>query len=241
MENPLITVENLNYRYQDEYILKNIGFTIDKNEFVVIVGPRGEGKSTLLKLLAGLFLPEEGDVFYSGVNLRRIPKKELMDIHRRTAFVFQDAALISNMKVFDNLALPLRYREVYPEEEIRKIVSLMLREVNLENVRNLLPAFVSMGQRRILATLRALVVTPETVFYDEPLANLDRPSRSLMKDLIRETLKRSVTSVVVTHEFAEFEPFITKVLVLRDRTLYKTGTLQQIRDSEDPYIRSLIC
>lgn len=237
----MITVENLNYRYQDEYILKNIGFTIDKNEFVVIVGPRGEGKSTLLKLLAGLFLPEEGDVFYSGVNLRRIPKKELMDIHRRTAFVFQDAALISNMKVFDNLALPLRYREVYPEEEIRKIVSLMLREVNLENVRNLLPAFVSMGQRRILATLRALVVTPETVFYDEPLANLDRPSRSLMKDLIRETLKRSVTSVVVTHEFAEFEPFITKVLVLRDRTLYKTGTLQQIRDSEDPYIRSLIC
>ncbi|MDD5067338.1 MAG: ATP-binding cassette domain-containing protein [bacterium] len=240
MENSLIQTSHLNFKYQEEYILKDINFTINRNEFVVILGPRGEGKSTLLKVMAGLFLIEEGDVFYDSVNLRKIPKKELMAIHRRTSFVFQDAALISNIRVFDNLALPLRYNQMNTEEEIRVIIYDLLDKVGLLNVKDLLPAFISLGQRRILATLRAILVNPETIFYDEPLANLDKPSRSMIRNIIRDTLKKNITSIVVSHEFDEFKDFVTHVIVLKDRTVYRTGTLDEILNTSDEYIKSLI-
>lgn len=240
MENVLIKAENLSFKYLSESILHNINLSINRKEFMAIIGPRGEGKSTLLKLLAGLFLIEEGHIYYDGLDLRKIPKEDLMEIHRKTAYVFQDAALISNMKIFDNLALPLRYHEIYPEEEIQRIVNELLESVDLMNVKNLLPAYISMGQRRIIALLRALIMQPETIFYDEPLANLDRPSRNLIKRIISETLKRNVTSILITHEFKDFESLITKVVVLKKGTIYKIDSLDMIMKSNDPYIQGLI-
>ncbi len=240
MNNIIIKTDNLYFKYINEYILHDINLIINQNEFVAIIGPRGEGKSTLLKILAGLFIVNEGEIYYRGLALRRISKIDLMEIHRKTAFVFQDAALINNIKIFDNLALPLRYNELYSEEEIKRIVTELLESVNLTNVQNLLPAFISLGQRRIIALLRAQIMQPETIFYDEPLANLDRPSRNLIRKIISETLKKNVTSIIVTHEFKEFESCITKVIVLKDRTIYKIGSLDDIYKSSDPYIQGLI-
>lgn len=240
MKNPIIKINNLNFRYGIEYILKDINLTIDRGEFIVVVGARGAGKSTFLKLLSGLISITEGDVIYNSINLRTASKQEMIDIHRRTSFVFQDSALISNMKIFDNIALPLRYNEIYPEEEIQEIVLKKLEYVGLVNTRSILPAFISTGQRKLIALVRAVVVNPETVFYDEPISTLDRPSRKTAKKIFQDMRKENVTSIVVTSEIKEFASFIDHIVVLKDKTVYKVGTLDEIKNSKDEYINSLI-
>ena len=240
MNNTIIKIENLNFRYKQENILQNINLEIKKGEFTVIIGARGEGKSTFLKLMAGLINFEEGTILYDGINIGTAQKEELMKIHCRTSFVFQDSALISNMKLFDNIALPLRYNEMYPEEEIQRLVVEKLEYVGLQNRLSTLPAFISTGQAKLAAMVRAIVVNPETIFYDEPVANLDRPSQHLMIKVMKETLKNNVTSIIITHEFKEFEELIDKVIVLKDRTIYKVDTLKNIKKSKDEFIKSLI-
>ncbi len=240
MKDTIIKIENLNFKYKQEYILRDIDLEIEKGEFTVIIGPRGEGKSTFLKLMAGLVDFEEGNIFYDGVNLRTALKNDLMNIHRRTAFVFQDSALISNMKLFDNIALPLRYNEIYPEEEIQQLVVEKLECVGLQNRLSTLPAFISTGQQKLAALMRAIIVNPETIFYDEPVANLDKPSQRLILKIMEETLKNNVTSIVITHEFQEFEKLIDKVIVLKDRTVYKVDSFKNIKKSKNEFINSLI-
>ncbi len=218
----IIKVENLNFKYPDdeEYILKDVSLEIYDGEFVIIIGPRGEGKSTFLKVIAGLILPEEGNVYYDGINLRGIAKKELIKIHRRTGFVFQDSALISNMNVFDNIALPLRYREIMPEEEIKKEVEKMIELINMENDKFHLPAFISMGQRKMVSLVRALITNPEAVFYDEPIANLDKDSREIIVKIMKQTKEKGVTSVVVTHEIEKFSSCVDRIIEFKNRTVF---------------------
>lgn len=218
----IIKIENLNFKYPDdeEYILKDISLEIYKGEFVIIIGPRGEGKSTFLKIIAGLILPEEGNVYYDGINLRSITKKELIKIHRRTGFVFQDSALISNMNVFDNIALPLRYHEIMAEEEIKIEVEKMIELINMENDKFHLPAFISMGQRKMVSLVRAIITNPETVFYDEPIANLDKDSRETIVKIMKQTKEKGVTSVVVTHEIEEFSFCIDRIIEFKNRTVF---------------------
>ena len=88
--------------------------------------------------------------------------------------------------------------------------------------------------------MRAVVINPETIFYDEPLTNLDRQSQHMAKKIIRDTLRKNVTSIVVSNELKELGSFITKVIILKDRTIYKVGTLKEIKNSNDEYINSLI-
>jgi ABC-type lipoprotein export system ATPase subunit len=226
MENltePLIRVEHLYFKYpgDEDYILKDINFEIYSGEYVVISGPRGEGKSTLLKILAGILPVENGNLFYNNLNLKGVGKKKLMKFHRKTSFVFQDSALISNLNVFDNIALPLRYNEIYPEEEIHRKVENFIKIINMECDKNQLPAFISIGQRKLVSLARALIVEPETIFYDEPIANLDKASRDLVLNLINERNKKGVTSIIVAHELEEFEPYWTKFIELKDRTVHK--------------------
>ncbi len=240
MEKSLIKVKNLNFKYQTEYILQNVSLEIYPGEFVVIIGPRGEGKSTFLKILAGLIRFNEGDVFYDGLNLLNVNKPDLISFHRKTSFVFQDSALISNITIFDNMALPLRYNETYPEDEIQKKVVESLEHVGLQDSLSKLPAFISMGQRKLAALVRAILVNPETIFYDEPLANLDKPSERLVTKVIKETMKDNMTSVVITHQFKEFEALVDKIIVLKDRTVYKVGSLNEIKNSKDKFINSLL-
>jgi len=240
MAKPIIKIEHLCFRYKHENILQDINLEIYPGEFIVIIGPRGEGKSTFLKLMAGLINFEEGNIFYDGVNLRTAVKKEMMQIHRRTSFVFQDSALISNMKLIDNIALPLRYNEIYDEEKIQKIALEKLHDVGLHNRISTLPAFLSTGQKKLAALVRAMVVNPETIFYDEPVANLDRPSQHQIIQIMKDTIKNKVTSIVITHEFQEFTDMIDKVIVLKDRTVYKVDTINNIMKSNDSFIKSLI-
>ncbi len=236
----LIKVENLSYKRKSHYILRNVNFEIIRGEFVIIVGPRGEGKSTLLKLLAGILPVEEGNVYYNGVNLNGIAKKDMIKIQCRTGFVFQNAALISNLKIFDNIALPLRYHDLYPEDEIQKKVEKLLKEAGLEEDKYLLPAFLSPGERKIAALLRAIVMEPETIFYDEPIANLDKPTRHLIIEMMKQQKERGVTSIVVSHLVSEFGKLVDKIIVLKNGTVQDIYTLDEVLKMGDEYIKNLI-
>jgi phospholipid/cholesterol/gamma-HCH transport system ATP-binding protein len=236
----LIEVKNLNFRYQDELILRDVNFEIKKGELVVVVGPRGEGKSTLLKILGGLIEFSMGDVLYDGFNLRRAVKIDMLKFHKKTSFVFQDAALISNMKIFDNVALPIRYHELMPEKEIISVVNELLSFVGLQNVKNLLPAYISMGQRKLISLIRAITINPETIFYDEPIANLDTSAQEKVVEIIKSNKSKGVTGIIITHEFSPFIDIVDRIIVLRNRTIYEIGTLEYMRSLNDRFVDELI-
>ncbi len=223
----IIRVEDLSFRYpdSDEYILKNVTVDIKEKEFVLIIGPRGEGKSTFLKIISGLILPKEGNVFYDNVGLKSISKKALMNIHRRTGFVFQDSALISNMNIFDNIALPLRYNETFPDTQIKEKVEEMIQYIDMESDKFKLPAFISMGQRKMVAMVRALITGTETMFYDEPIANLDEKSRAKMIKMMIEVNQKGITTIVVTHEIDEFKEVANRIIEFKNRTIFKIQEL----------------
>ncbi len=236
----ILKVKNLNFKYEDEYILKNINFEVIKGEVIIIVGPRGEGKSTLLKVIAGLIPFDEGEVFYRDIDLKQALKSDMLRFHKKTSFVFQDSALISNMKIFDNVALPLRYHEILPEEEIVKKVNELIDYVELANVKNLLPAYVSMGQKKLISLIRATITEPETIFYDEPIANLDIRAQNKVIKTITSLKNKNITSIIITHEFTQFESITDRVIVLKDRQIYKIGTLEELKLLNDNYITNLI-
>ncbi len=236
----ILKVKNLNFKYEDEYILKNINFEVIKGEVIIIVGPRGEGKSTLLKIIAGLIPFDEGEVFYRDIDLKQALKSDMLRFHKMTSFMFQDSALISNMKIFDNVALPLRYHEILPEEEIVKKVNELIDYVELANVRNLLPAYISMGQKKLTSLIRATITEPETIFYDEPIANLDIRAQNKVIKTITSLKNKNITSIIITHEFTQFESITDRIIVLKERQIYKIGTLKELKSLNDKYITNLI-
>ncbi len=240
MEKEIIKVRNLNFKYQNEFILRNINFEVTEGETVVIVGPRGEGKSTLLKILGGLIEFNMGDVIYNNLNLRNAAKEDLLKFHKITSFVFQDAALISNIKIFDNVALPIRYHKLMNEKEIESVVNELLSFVGLQNVKNLLPAYISMGQRKLISLIRAIPTNPRTIFYDEPIANLDVSAQEKIIKIIHDEKTKGVSSIIITHEFKPFRNLVDKIIVLKERSIYKIGPLEYIMTLNDPFINELI-
>ena len=240
MSKDLIIVENLSFGYDSELILKDLNFRINEGEVTVIIGPRGEGKTTLLKLLAGLIPFQNGEIYYRNIRLKKILKKDLIKIQRKTAFVFQNSALISNMSIFDNIALPLRYNEILSEREIEKKVLDLLNYIDLLEVKDMLPAYISTGQRKLAAFMRALSMEPETIFADEPIANLDITSQDKIINIIREQKEKGYTFIIITHELQQFKDIISNVIILKDRSIYKIGTYNDIKETNDEFIQRII-
>lgn len=181
-------------------ILTGVDLTVRAGEVLFIAGKSGSGKSTLLRVLSGLAYPTAGRVKLFGTDLVEALNDDLLDLHARAGFVFQDSALISNLTLFDNLALPHRYRGEKTEAEIRAMIDTALVDADLEDDRNNRPAALSMGERKIAAILRALLMEPDLLFLDEPLASLDVERVKFAESLFRKAVDRGVTLVVVAHE-----------------------------------------
>ena len=199
---------------------------IESGEFFTIIGPSGHGKSTLLRLIAGFEVPEEGRIYFNDKDVTFMKPYE-----RDTAMVFQNYALWPHMTVFENIAYGLRLRKV-PEEEIRRKVKEVLELMNLEGTENRYPLQLSGGQQQRVALARALVVEPKVLLLDEPLSNLDAKLRLEMREELKKLQRKlGITTVYVTHDQ-------TEALSMSDRiaVIYK-GRIQQVGRPEELYFR----
>ena len=211
---PPLRVEGVTLAYGDYVVMRDITFTVNRSEIVVIMGGSGCGKSTLLKHLIGLRSPAAGTISYEGKDYFHIPDAERDKLLRRFGVLFQGGALFSSRTLSENVAMPMREHTDMSEQEIAETVSYKLALVGLRGFENYYPAEISGGMKKRAGLARALALDPDYLFFDEPSAGLDPVSSRRLDDLIlhlRDSLKTSI--IVVTHE-------LSSIFAIADRAIY---------------------
>jgi phospholipid/cholesterol/gamma-HCH transport system ATP-binding protein len=228
----VIAAQNLSLGFDGRMIFENFNFQLHRGEICGILGGSGSGKSVFLKLLSGLFLPETGSVKIEGVNLSSAPQKKLQAIRAKMGFVFQDAALISNMSIYDNVALPLRYHEHLGEAEVQTRVAekMALFEVNRKYDR-FIPAQVSSGIRKRVALARALVLDPELLFLDEATSGLGAEADPLISRVLRIFRQKDQASLIFTaSEWMAAFHLADRIGFLDDGKIAPEGSVAEMED-----------
>ena len=180
--------------------LDGVSLTVEKGEFVAIVGHSGSGKSTLMNMLGCLDTPSQGEYFLEGRNVAQLSDDELSDIrNRHIGFIFQGFNLIPSLDALENVELPLIYRGM-PREERRKTAAESLERVGLGNRLRHRPAEMSGGQQQRVAIARAIAARPPMILADEPTGNLDTASGGDVMRILRELNSEGRTIVLITHD-----------------------------------------
>ncbi len=236
-----IEVTDLVTHYGRRKILHGVSMRVAPGEIRVIMGGSGSGKSTLLRYMLGLNKPTSGRISLLGSDITRLSDYELDQMRREIGVSFQGGALFSSMTVGENVALPLREHAKVDENTLRIMVRLKLELVNLAGFEDLMPAQLSGGMIKRAALARAIALDPKLLFFDEPSAGLDPVISAELDETImtlRDALK--MTIVVVTHELDSAFKIADRITMLDGGKVLMTGTVAEIRDSDQPRIRDLL-
>ncbi len=218
-----VTVSKLTKRFGHVVALRHLDLTIEPGELFFLLGPSGCGKTTLLRSLAGFYIPEEGTIRFSQEDVTKLPPHK-----RNTGMMFQSYALWPHMSVAENVAFGLEERRV-PKAEIRERVGAALESVKMGAYADRRPNQLSGGQQQRVALARALVIRPRCLLLDEPLSNLDAKLRLEMRGEIRRVCKEfNLTTVYVTHDQKEALSIADRMAVLDGGRILQVGAPREI-------------
>jgi ABC-type lipoprotein export system ATPase subunit len=203
MAEPLIRLSNIEKSFEAGpgrfYVLRRISLAVKAGEFVTIMGPSGAGKSTLLSIIGMLDGAWTGEYYFSGLPVHRLPSKQRNELHKANiGFVFQSYHLIDDLTVFENLALPLSYKNV-PRKERVSLVCDTLDRFQIVAKKDLFPNQLSGGQQQLVAVARALICNPKLLLADEPTGNLHSSQGDEIMQLFKKLNETGTTIIQVTH------------------------------------------
>ena len=224
-----IEIRNLNKRFGKTVVCDNLNLDIPSGELVALLGPSGSGKTSLLRIIAGLEVPDSGSVLFHGEDTTHTDVRD-----RNVGFVFQHYALFGHMTIFENVAFGLRVRPKATrpgEAAIHKKVSELLKLVQLDWLADRYPHQLSGGQRQRIALARALAVEPKVLLLDEPFGALDAKVRKELRRWLRRLHDEvHVTSVFVTHDQEEAMEVADRIVVMNLGGIEQVGTPDQVYD-----------
>lgn len=249
-ESVAIGLSRASRSFGGQAVLRDISIDVRRGETLVLIGESGCGKSVTTKLLAGLLEPTSGRVLWDRRPVVDRTAGELQRDRLRFGYLFQGAALFDSMNVFENIAFGLRENGTETESAIRSIVCERLREVGLpESVGSKKPGDLSGGMKKRVGLARALAMSPDIVFYDEPTTGLDPVMSGVIDELIvRTQQRRQVTSVVVTHDMTTVRRVADRVVMLYplsrlnpdEPQIVFEGTSDEAFDSDDPRVAQFV-
>ncbi len=238
----VISLENI-YLAFDEPILENVSFDAREGETIVVVGESGTGKSTILKLILRLLVPDSGRVSIDGEEITHLTFDDALKVRQKMGMVFQGAALFDSMTVYENVAYPLREHTMLGEDEIEARVREKLEFVDLEpdRVMDQLPSELSGGMKKRVGIARGLANNPEIMLYDEPTSGLDPLTTATITYLIIKLQRElKVTSVVVSHDIRSAFRMASKIALLANKRIGFFGSPEEMTGTDDPYIHDFL-
>ncbi len=240
----LIEIDHVTFGYDAERtILRDVSMTFRRGQVTAILGGSGCGKTTLLRLIGGVYPPNQGRIVFDGEQVDTRDKDQLFRQRRRLGMLFQFGALFTDLTVFENVAFPLReHFPDLPESAIRDIALMKLNAVGLRGAAALRISQVSGGMARRIALARAISLDPELIMYDEPFAGLDPISMGVTANLIRKLNDATgSTSLVVSHDVQECFQIVDYAYLMRaGGTIVAEGTPAELSRSDDPEVRQFI-
>ena len=200
--NKIITIKNVNYYYNDRRIINNVSLNILKDQLTIFRGPNGAGKTTLLKLLYGLIKPTSGNIF------------KYYDENKCTCIIFQNPTFL-NRDVYANLEHALYCKNI-PKSRRGSMINNLLTKYSLVHISKKHIRHLSGGELQLVSLLRALVIKPDIIFYDEPTNNLDSYNSELVLDIIRCSISEKKQMILVSHDTNFFNKLNCKNIYLKD-------------------------
>jgi len=225
----IIELKNVSFSAQEGNIVDDVSIEFKESKTTAIVGPSGGGKSTVLKLAAGLLVPDHGEVLYKDKNIAYMSRSENLEFRREGAFVFQDSALWANQSIYQILELPLKIH--YPDmngkkrdERIKSVTELVGYRKNL----NIRPSGLSMGEQKLIAFARAMLCSPSILFLDEWTESLDENAADRLIDIVRRKQREGTTILFVSHDLRIIMDLADHVVVIIDGKLSAIDSKEQI-------------
>jgi len=241
LQNTLVSVSHLSFSRGNKKIFDDISLDFERGKITAIMGPSGTGKTTLLKLIGGQLVPDQGSVIVDGKNVHRLRRAELYNLRKRMGMLFQSGALLTDMNVFDNVAFPLREHTRLPESMIRTLVLMKLQAVGLRGARGLMPNELSGGMARRIALARAIALDPMMILYDEPFTGQDPISMGVLVHLIKSLNNTlGLTSIIVSHDVHETSAIADYIYIIADGKIIDQGTPERIRQSPSEWVRQFL-
>ena len=233
----IIQLKNVNVDFEGTSVLRGVNLCVESGEILVIVGPSGHGKTTLLKAMAGLLNPTKGQIFVEGLELSTASIKEREALVKKMGMLFQKNALFDSLTCSENIAFPLRELTSLNEQEIQAKVTFYLDAVGISHAASLFPDEISGGMQKRLGIARALALDPQIIFYDDPTAGLDPITSKKIIELILDLQRKNGSTVVaVTNDMNRAYQMAGKICVVVDGDVLLTGDPAETQNSTEPRV-----
>jgi len=237
----MIRVVDLHKNFRSQEVLKGVNIEFETGKITTIIGGSGSGKTVLLKHLNALLLPDRGSVLVDGCNITKLRESALNEVRKKFGVLFQSAALLDSMTIYDNVAFPLRERTRLKEDDIEPKVNESLAQVGLAGMGYKFPAEVSGGMKKRAGRARALVTVPEIMLFDEPTTGLDPLLGKSIHQLIRSMhAKFNFTGVIVSHDIPEVFKISDRVAMLANGVIIEAGSTEEFTASTNPIVKQFL-
>ena len=243
---PIFAIQNVRFQFAEEDpdsmdLFSGLNLTLQEGESLAVMGPSGVGKTTFLKLMGGLCVPNEGEVKFRGSSVYGISSRHRRILLQRIGMTFQRSGLFDSLTCGDNLRFPLKEVSGLAKDQIEIKVKQALEDVDLQGTENLFVHEMSGGMQKRLGIARAIVLSPEVILYDEPTAGLDPLTARSINQLIKKMREKyKMTLVVVTSDPVQAYALSDRVGFLYQGSFLEVSSTENIRNSENPVVRQFL-
>lgn len=237
----MVALENVTFSIQGTPLLNDISLRIEQGRSVMVMGESGSGKSLLMKIMAGIIPAHSGVVRLNGADIAHLSVRQINAMRNDFGFLFQDGALWQNMTVLQNLMLPLQtHRGKWTPHQMKERIDRLCAYLRFEDDLSQRPVSLSSGERKVVALMRALVLDPSLLFYDEPHAGLDSRSSERVLQLFKDQKAAGKTQVIASHNGEIASMVADSILVLDRGAVLAYDTVRNLTRTDDPRLKEIL-